>query len=180
MTSEDSRLKSSTIEQAKFDYSPLGKIFRGGNNVDYDFSDYKTFKGLFRELYYKKPTIDYVERKQDEITEVKGALNAYAPRYDKYVEAKNKLVNDVKNFYKGRQKIIAGFINGVFPVYCDERHEHQMKAEKELEEEKIEEKRRRKEKKEKQEEQDKEPFDLDYLTELIINREQLPINNELF
>ena len=51
-----------------------------------------------------------------------------------------------------------------------------MKAERKIEEER----RRRKEKKEKQEEQDKEPFDLDYLIELIINREKLPINNELF
>ena len=56
-----------------------------------------------------------------------------------------------------------------------------MKAEKELEDEEITEKRRRrKEKKEKQEEQDKEQFDLDDLIELIINREKLPINNELF
>ena len=50
-----------------------------------------------------------------------------------------------------------------------------MKAERKIEEER----RRRKEKKEKQEEQDKEPFDLDDLIELIINREKLPINNEL-
>ena len=56
-----------------------------------------------------------------------------------------------------------------------------MKAEKKIEEEEIEEKRRRrKEIKEKQEKQVKEPFDLDYLIELIINREKLPINNELF
>ena len=47
--------------QKDVDYRKL-KI-RGGNNVDYDFSDYKTFKELFRELYYKKTTIDYVERK---------------------------------------------------------------------------------------------------------------------
>ena len=138
MTGEDLGIKPSTVEQAKFEYFPLGKIFnkglseedkkegllkrlekiedknekplevknkayenikevtdfvdqplsfeakelieeiknrqkgadyrklkiRGGNNVDYDFSDYKTFKELFRELYYKKTTIDYVERKQ--------------------------------------------------------------------------------------------------------------------
>ena len=32
------------------DYRKL-KI-RGCNNVDYDFSDYKTFKELFRDLYY--------------------------------------------------------------------------------------------------------------------------------
>ena len=27
---------------------------RAGSNVDYDFSDYKTFKELFRDLYYRK------------------------------------------------------------------------------------------------------------------------------
>ena len=126
LTGEDLGLKPSTIEQAKFEYSPLGKIFnkgldkddqkeglfkrlkniedkneellkaknktenikevtdfvdqplsleakelieeikvlqkdadyrklkiRGGNNTDYDFSDYKTFKELFKGLYYK-------------------------------------------------------------------------------------------------------------------------------
>ena len=43
-----------------------------------------------------------------------GALKAYAPRDNKYVEAKNKLVNNVENFYKGREKITEGFKNGVF------------------------------------------------------------------
>ena len=50
-----------------------------------------------------------------------GALKAYAPRDNKYVEAKNKLVNNVKNFYKGREKIIERFKNGVFPVYYGNR-----------------------------------------------------------
>ena len=196
-TGEDLGLKPSTVEQAKFEYSPLGKIFedgkkegllkrlkniedknekplevkntanenikevtdfvdqplsfeakeliekikniqkdvdyrklkiRGGNNVDYDFSDYKTFKELFRELYYKQTTIDDVERKQDEITGVMGALKGYAPRDNKYTEAKNKLVNNVENFYKGREKIIEGFKNGVFQFYYDDRHEYQMKV----------------------------------------------------
>ena len=128
LTGEDLDLKPSTIEQAKFEYSPLGKIFnkglseddkkegllkrlkniedknekplevknkanenikevtdfvdqplsfeakelikeisaiqkdadyrklkiRGGNNVGYDFSDYRTFKELFRDLYNKE------------------------------------------------------------------------------------------------------------------------------
>ena len=34
---------------------------KGGNNNDYDFSDHKTFKELFRDLYYKETTIDEVE-----------------------------------------------------------------------------------------------------------------------
>ena len=92
--------------QKNVDYRKL-KV-RGGNNADNDFSDYKTFKELFRDLYYKKTTTDCVERKQDEITGVMGALKAYAPRDNKYVEAKTKLVNNVKNFYKGREKILKG------------------------------------------------------------------------
>ena len=64
-----------------------------------------------------------------------GALKAYAPRDNKYVEAKNKLVNNVKNFYKGREKIIEGFKNGVFPFYYDEDDEERMKFEKEEEKE---------------------------------------------
>ena len=137
MTGEDLNYKPSTVEQAKFDYSPLGKFFNkglkeedkkegllkrlkniedkneqllkttknktenikeitdsfkeplsseakaliekirtiqknvdykklkitGGNNVTYDFSDYKTFKELFRDLYYRNMTIDEAEKK---------------------------------------------------------------------------------------------------------------------
>ena len=185
LTGEDLNLKPSTVEQAKFEYSPLGRIFnkglseegkkegilkrlkaiedknekllevkdktrenieevthfldqplsfeakalieeirvmqkdvdyrklkiRGGNNVDYDFSDYKTFKELFRDLYYKETTIDDVERKQDEFSAVIAALKNYVPINNKYVEAKNKLLNNVNNFYKGREKIIEGFKN---------------------------------------------------------------------
>ena len=147
LTGEDLNLKPSTVEQAKFEYSPLGRIFnkglseddkkegilkklknikdknaskkvknktkenikvvtdfvdqhlsfeakeiieeikvtqkdvdyrkvkiKGGNNVDYDFSDYKTFKELFRDLYYKETTIDDVERKQNEFSRVIAAL----------------------------------------------------------------------------------------------------------
>ena len=76
---------------------------------------------MFRDLYYKKITIDYAKVKQNEITGVMGALKAYAPRDNKYVEAKNKLVNNVENFYKGREKIIEGFKNEVFPVYYGNR-----------------------------------------------------------
>ena len=194
LTGEDLNLKPSTVEQAKIEYSPLGKVFnkglskddnkegilkrlkniedksekplkmknkaeenikevtdfvdqplsleakelineikdiqknvdygklkiRGGNNVDYDFSDYKTFKELFRDLYYKKIIMDDAESKQDEINGVMGALKAYAPRNNRYVEAKNKLVNNVENFYIGREKIIKGFENKIFPLLYDE------------------------------------------------------------
>ena len=160
MTVEDLNLRSSTLEQAKFEYSPLGRIFnkglnkdedkkegllkrlkniedknekplevknkanenikevtdfvdqplsfeakelieeirviqkdvdyrklkiKGGNNVDYDFSDYITFKELFRDLYYQETAIDDVEGKQDEFSAVISALKSFAPRDNKYV-----------------------------------------------------------------------------------------------
>ena len=72
-----------------------------------------------------------------------GALKRYAPRDDKYVEAKNKLLNIVKNFYKGREKIIKGFNNGVFPLYYDKQYEEQVRIEREVKEQEIEEKKRR-------------------------------------
>ena len=37
-----------------------------------------------------------------------GALKAYPPRDNKYVEAKNKFVNNVENFYKRREKLLKG------------------------------------------------------------------------
>ena len=89
----------------------------------------KHLKNYLEIFITKKTTI------QDEITGVMGALKAYAPRDNKYVEAKNKLVNNVENFYKGIETIIEEFKNGIFPVYYDERHEHQMKAQREIEKE---------------------------------------------
>ena len=37
-----------------------------------------------------------------------GALKGYAARVNKYVEAKNKLLNNVEKFYKGREKLLKG------------------------------------------------------------------------
>ena len=50
------------------DYRKL-KI-RGGNNTDYDFRGYKTLKELFRDLYYKKITLDDAEANQIQIDTV--------------------------------------------------------------------------------------------------------------
>ena len=92
--------------QKNVDYRKL-KI-TGGNNVDYDFSDYKTFKELFRDLYYRKTTIDEAKRIQEEFDVIINALKNYAPRDNEYVEAKNKLLNKVKNFYEGFLKLLKG------------------------------------------------------------------------
>ena len=115
---------------------------------------------MFRDLYYKKTTIDEAKIIQEEFNVEINALKNYAPRDNKYVEAKNKLLNNAKNFYEGREKIIEGFKNEIFPLYYDELYEHQMKEE--------------------EKEQDKKPFDPNEVIKWMINREKAPINNELF
>ena len=64
-----------------------------------------------------------------------GALKRYAPRDNKYVKAKYKLVNNVENFYKGREKNIEGFKN--VPVYYGNREDEEDKPEEESEESKF-------------------------------------------
>ena len=107
---------------------------RDGNNTDYDFSDYKTFKELFKGFYYKKITIEEAERDQDEFNAIVGVLEDYTPRNNKYIEAKNKLLNNVKKVYKGREKITEGFKNKIIPFNYDKAYEEQMRFEREKEE----------------------------------------------
>ena len=47
--------------------------------------------------------------KQDEFNSILDALNNYSPKTQKYIETKNSLLNNAKNFYKGREKVIEGF-----------------------------------------------------------------------
>ena len=54
-------------------------------------------------------------------------LKKYSPKHDKYVTLKNNLEDNVSKFYEGREKIIEGFKNEIFPLYYDEEYEEQMK-----------------------------------------------------
>ena len=62
-------------------------------------------------------------------------LKYYSPKYDRYVTLKNNLVDNASKFHEGKEKIIEGFKNGVFPFYYDEDDEERMKFEKEEEKE---------------------------------------------
>ena len=62
----------------------------------------KNLKELFRDLYYRKLSINETERKQDKFDAIIGALENYTSKSDKYIEAKNRLLNNVKNFWEGR------------------------------------------------------------------------------
>ena len=85
----------------------------------YDFSSYKTFNELFRDLYYKKMAINDAEIRQNEFDSIVW-LNKYISRAKKYIEEKNSLLNNVKNFYEGREKIIEGFKKGIFLLKSDD------------------------------------------------------------
>ena len=117
------------IIQKDVDYRKL-KI-TGGHNITYDFSDYKTFKEFFRDLYYRNMTIDKAERKQDKSDATFGVLEIYVAK-KKDTEAKKKLLNNAKNFYKSREKNIKDFKNGLFPLNYDD-EEKQETRDKEVE-----------------------------------------------
>ena len=80
----------------------------GGNDFAYDFSDYRIFKELFKDIYYRNMSINGAERKQDEFDAVFNALSRYSPSDEKYIKAKNELLTNSKNFYKGREKLLKG------------------------------------------------------------------------
>ena len=84
--------KEIKIIQKDFDNRNLN--ITGGNKNSNDFSDYKTFKELFRDLYYRNMTRDEAERKQNEFDGVFGASNEYSAKKKICIEAKNKLLNN--------------------------------------------------------------------------------------
>ena len=63
-------------------------------------------------------------------------LKKYSPKHDKHVILKNNPVDNVSKFYEGREKIIEGFKNELFPPYYDREYEEQMEFEKKREEKK--------------------------------------------
>ena len=67
--------------QKNVDYKKL-KI-TGGNNIMYDFIDFKIFKELFKDLYDKKMTIDNAEIKQNEFNAKFNVLSGYSPKIKK-------------------------------------------------------------------------------------------------
>ena len=69
---------------------------------------------------------------QEEFNTVLHLLKKYSPKHDKCY---NNLVDNVSKFYEGREKIIEGFKNEVFPFYYDREDEEQMELEKKEEEE---------------------------------------------
>ena len=54
-------------------------------------------------------SIGEAETRQDKFDGMSRALGMYLAKKTKYIEAKNRLLNNAKTFYKEREKIIEGF-----------------------------------------------------------------------
>ena len=100
-------------------------------------------------------TINDAEIRQNKFHSKRDALNNYSPRVPEYIEAKNSLLNNIKNFYEGRKKIIERFKEKIFPIKSDDKTEQQQTSKKPTKD------------------------DVMALNELII-KEETSINRELF
>ena len=76
--------------------------------------------------------IDDAEHIQDEFDAILSVLSDHTPRDEKYIEAKNKLLDNAKNFYKGREKIIEDFKTGVSLLNYDDEFKEEDRHEKEI------------------------------------------------
>ena len=87
---------------------------------------------MLRDLYYRKITIDEAEHIQDEFNAMSSILSDYTPRGQKYIEVKNKLLDNARNFYEGREKIIEGFKDRIFPLNHDDDFEEEERYKEEI------------------------------------------------
>ena len=109
-------LKKLNNQEKLVNYRKLG--FRGGNNKDYDFTNFSSLRELFRETYYGEILIWAVEREQDNFDDMIEILKVYKPKKDfQYYGRKQDLVINVQDFYDGREMIINTFKNKLFPFY---------------------------------------------------------------
>ena len=69
--------------------------------------------------------VNDAEMKQNEINSILDALNNYSPKAQKYMESKNSLLNNAKDFYEGTEKLIEGFKERIFPLKSDDEFKEQ-------------------------------------------------------
>ena len=77
-------------------------------------------------------TINDAQIKQNEFNLKLKDLEIYEARKQEYIKAKNSLINNAENFYKGREKIIEGFKKKIFPFESDDDKPKQQQISKKL------------------------------------------------
>ena len=101
-------------QEKLIDYRKLN--FRGGNNTDYDFSNFRPLKELSSVICYGEVLIPGAEREQDEFNHTFKALEIYNPSALKYKKNRQNLSINRQNFYDGRNMIINAFKDKIFPL----------------------------------------------------------------
>ena len=76
--------------------------------------------------------MDEAEMKQDELNLVLHVLSEQSPRGQKFIEAKNELLDDAKKIYMGREKYIEGFKNGILSLNHDNKFEEENRYKEEI------------------------------------------------
>ena len=88
----------------------------------FGFRDYRSLKELFRDIYYKKFTIEEAERVKQVFNALLGALKKYSSKISGYIKEKINLLGNVEKFYDGRYIIINECKNKIIPLNYYESH----------------------------------------------------------
>ena len=91
------------------DYSKLS--FVGGNKNLYGFKNFKTFEKLIKDLHNRNMTTDEVETNQSVFVVNLHKLRAYPTRGSKYIDLKESVFRNAKNFLWQTSKIVYEFKN---------------------------------------------------------------------
>ena len=93
LTGEDLGLKSSTIEQAKFEYSPLGKIFNKGLDKDKDKKEglLKRLKTIEGKIKGENKKVSEPIKNEEQLEVLKDESTVVDKRLKKIVLLKDKL-----------------------------------------------------------------------------------------
>ena len=91
-------------QQKNIDYKRLS--FERNKNLEFDFSGYNSLKELFKDIYYKKLSIEKAEGIQEECNVVLGTLKKYIPKDSEYKKEKINILDNAKRFYDGREILL--------------------------------------------------------------------------
>ena len=142
-------------QEKKIDYKRLS--FKKDKNWTFHFRDYMSLKEFFKYIYYRNISIENAEMKvedefnadifnktifisdmififvfifkpalmmtEDKFNAVLNALKKYSPKNPEYIKEKINFLDNVKNFYDGRNMIINAFKDKIFPFYHESRFE---------------------------------------------------------
>ena len=78
--------------------------------------NFRTFEKLNEYLLRRNMAIDETEMKKNEFVEKLDKLRAYSEKVSKYIELKESVSKNLKDFYDGWEKSVYGFRNGTLPL----------------------------------------------------------------